>query len=258
MALTHGPTNTYTNIVTSGLVLNLDASNISSYPGSGTTWNDLSSVMGNVNIQNRSADWTFTTDPTTGVKCISNATNRTNASTPGINIPMNNGFNRAAGTVDFWIKPLGDYVGGHGYFVNADGVSNTNASGWLWFGTWDLSQYVYLRQGNPSSCCNDSALGTWDRDYYFLNSWMNLSFTWNVSGGTQAIYKNGILLTSRNNMPTDIPTTTLNATGQMFNGHIRDDNMQFKGYCNNYRIYNRSLSAAEIKQNFSFLSQRFK
>ena len=48
MALTHGPTNTYANIVTSGLILNLDASNPSSYPGSGTTWNDLSNVMGNV------------------------------------------------------------------------------------------------------------------------------------------------------------------------------------------------------------------
>ncbi|MCF8300498.1 MAG: hypothetical protein K9I55_05555, partial [Haliscomenobacter sp.] len=30
------------SIITSGLVLNLDASNNSSYPGSGTTWNDIS------------------------------------------------------------------------------------------------------------------------------------------------------------------------------------------------------------------------
>jgi len=30
------------SIITSGLILNLDASNISSYPGSGTSWNDIS------------------------------------------------------------------------------------------------------------------------------------------------------------------------------------------------------------------------
>ena len=35
------------SIVTSGLVLNLDASNASSYPGSGTTWTDLSSTANN-------------------------------------------------------------------------------------------------------------------------------------------------------------------------------------------------------------------
>lgn len=30
------------SIITTGLVLNLDASNSSSYPGSGTSWNDIS------------------------------------------------------------------------------------------------------------------------------------------------------------------------------------------------------------------------
>ena len=30
------------SIITSGLILNLDAGNVASYPGSGTTWTDLS------------------------------------------------------------------------------------------------------------------------------------------------------------------------------------------------------------------------
>ena len=42
------------SIVTSGLVLNLDAGNTASYPGSGTTWTDLS---GNGNNWN-SNKWT--------------------------------------------------------------------------------------------------------------------------------------------------------------------------------------------------------
>ena len=35
-------TNTSTGIVSSGLVLHLDAANAASYPGSGTVWTDLS------------------------------------------------------------------------------------------------------------------------------------------------------------------------------------------------------------------------
>ncbi len=35
------------SIITSGLVLNLDASNAASYPGSGTVWTDLSGLNNN-------------------------------------------------------------------------------------------------------------------------------------------------------------------------------------------------------------------
>ena len=47
MALAHSP-----RIVTDGLVLCLDAGNVKSYPGSGTTWNDLSGNGNNGTIDN--------------------------------------------------------------------------------------------------------------------------------------------------------------------------------------------------------------
>jgi len=40
------------NIVTSGLVLQLDAANTKSYPGSGTTWTDLSGNGNNGTLTN--------------------------------------------------------------------------------------------------------------------------------------------------------------------------------------------------------------
>lgn len=40
----------YANIPTSGLIINLDAANINSYPGSGTTWNDLSGNGNNASL----------------------------------------------------------------------------------------------------------------------------------------------------------------------------------------------------------------
>ena len=52
-------------IVTDGLVLCLDAANPLSYPGSGSTWNDLSGVIGNVNVASRNNDWSFVNDPQT-------------------------------------------------------------------------------------------------------------------------------------------------------------------------------------------------
>jgi hypothetical protein len=58
-------------------------------------------------------------------------------------------------------------------------------------------------------------------------------------------------------MPTNIPNTNPTATGQLFNGHTRGDNMQFKGYCSIYRIYNSELSAAQIYQNFTANQSRF-
>jgi hypothetical protein len=47
MALSHSP-----SIITNGLVLCLDAANPKSYPGSGTTWNDLSGNGNNGTLRN--------------------------------------------------------------------------------------------------------------------------------------------------------------------------------------------------------------
>ena len=48
MALSHGPS----PIITNGLVLCLDAADRNSYPGSGTTWTDLSGRGNNGTLQN--------------------------------------------------------------------------------------------------------------------------------------------------------------------------------------------------------------
>jgi hypothetical protein len=245
------------SIVRNGLVLWLDAGLSSSYSGSGTNWNDLSGVIGNVNINNRNNDWSFTTDPSTGLPCIFNSTDRSANNSPGINIPMNNGFNKLAGTIEMWLKPSGNHTGGHGWFNNSDGSSHTNASNWFWIGTWDTSSVLYFRQGNSSTCCNDVTVSSFSATYYPLNVWNLWTITWNVSSGTASIYKNAVLLSQRTNMPSNIPNTNPTTTGQLFNGHTRSDNMQFKGYCHSYNIYNRALTGEEINQNFNTLKGRF-
>jgi len=250
MALFHSP-----RIVTDGLVLCLDAANVKSYPGSGTTWTDLSNVIGNVNIQNRSTDWSFQQDTSTGQYCVYNDSNRTSGNNPGIDIPVNNGFNKIEGTISLWIKPT-SYTGGIGWFNNSDGSTYTNVSNWFWIGTWNTSNILYFRQGNALTCCNDFTISSFP-SIYPLNTWQYWCVTWKVSAGQAAFYKNGSLHSSTSGLPTDIPNTNPTNTGQLFNGHTRGDNMQFRGYCNTYKIYNRAISAGEVQQNFNALRGRF-
>jgi len=226
MSYNNGP-----KIITDGLVLYLDAGNSKSYPGSGNTWYDISNTIGNIDITSRNNDWSFVNDPQTAQKCIYNTTNRT--SNAGINMLTNTGFNKNAGTIEIWLKPT-DNTGAAGLFVNGDGVTYTNVTGWFWFGGWNSNSTIYFRQ-----------TGT-------------LGIRWDIIGANSRInmFKNTTVLSSYVGNATqtaNVGTTT----GQLFNGHVRGDNAQFKGYCNNYRIYNRYLTDDELKQNHTALKGRF-
>lgn len=235
----------YLDGVTNGLVLWLDPNRQNGYNGNVVT--DHSSTIGDVNIKNRSNDWSITTESGTGLICIYNGSNRTGS--PGINIPMNNGWNKQTATIDMWIRPTGDHTGGHGWFNNSDGNSYTNNSNWFWWGTWSNSNYHYARWGNSSTCCNDLSFGSF-QSYYPLNTWMHLVLAWNTTQGRATLYKNGSQTHSKTNIPTNVTSSNPTNTGQIFNGHSRGDNMQFKGWCSQYRIYNRELSAGEVLTNY--------
>lgn len=235
----------YLDGVTNGLVLWLDPNRQNGYSGNVVT--DHSSTMGDVNIRNRSNDWSITTESSTSLVCIYNGSNRT--SVPGINVPMNNGWNKQTATIDIWIRPTGDHTGGHGWFNNSDGDSYTNNSNWFWWGSWSNSNNHYARWGNSSTCCNDLSFSGFQSTYP-LNTWFQFSLAWNTTQGRATLYKNGVQINSKTNIPTNVTSSNPTNTGQLFNGHDRSDNMQFKGWCSQYRIYNRELSAGEILTNY--------
>ena len=235
----------YKDGVTNGLVLWLDPNRQNGYSGNVVT--DHSNTIGDVNIRNRSNDWSMTTEGSTGLVCIYNGSNRTGSA--GINIPMNNGWNKQTATIDIWMRPTGNYTGGHGWFNNSDGNGYTNNSNWFWWGTWSNSNYHYARWGNSSTCCNDLSFYGW-HNYYPLNTWFHLVLTYNTTQGRVTLYKNGSQISNRTNLPTNITSSNPTNTGQIFNGHQRGDNMQFKGWSSQYRIYNRELSAGEVLTNY--------
>ena len=88
-----------------------------------------------------------------------------------------------------------------------------------------------------------------------MNTWLHLVLAWNTTQGRAQLYKNGVQTHSKTNIPTNVTSSNPTNTGQLFNGHSRGDNMQFKGWCSQYRIYNRELSAGEVLTNYDTYKQ---
>jgi hypothetical protein len=224
------------DIITDGLVLHLDAANRKSYPGSGSTWYDLSGgdnhcTLNNIVSYNMSSSFSFWyTNPST------------------VTVPLANTLNKVEGTMNFWLYPS-RYYGGNGYFVNRDSASQ-NANDWFWIGPYGGT--FYFRLGNGSSCCSQDL--TFNANTYIpLNNWVNMCFTWKEDATSKA-YKNGVLIASKNigNIPDTNPTTT----GRIGVGHGYFDTY-FNGQMAHVSMYETQLSADKILSNYNALKGRY-
>jgi hypothetical protein len=213
-------------IVQSGLVLNLDAGASTSYPGSGTTWTDLS---GNGN------NGTLTNGPT-----FSSA-NGGSIVFDGTNDIVNTSYvSSNAFTWSVWFKT--DVVSSS--FRNIISIRSPN--------------YILLLLN--SSTPN---LGFWTSDTLTsgsslstptisTNTWYNVVFVRegnSITGGYKA-YLNGVLYGNANT-GTWSTTDTLSFGGRVGDTQFLDGNIA------QVSIYNRALTASEISQNFNILRGRF-
>lgn len=215
-------------IVTDGLVLCLDAANKKSYPGSGTSWYDLS---GNRNTG------TLTNGPT--FSSNNNGTIVFDGVNDVVSIPNNGQFSFKGNTfsINMWIYPTS-----WTNTINARTLIDFESAGWK---GWLIRQYgtnTYL--GGNSDTRISSVLPS-------LNSWTNLSFT---SNGTNAIlYYNGIV-----NYSTTIYYPSNSTTSSYGIGNNSENPAQgFQGQIPLVQVYNRALSADEISQNFNALRGRY-
>lgn len=167
-----------------------------------------------------------------------------NYDTPNyITVPLATCLNKIEGTMNFWLYPT-RYSGGNGYFVNREDAT-ANAVDWFWIGPY--SDSFYFRIGNGSDCCsNDLSFGSVST-VIPLNNWINMCFTWKANG-TSAIYKNGVLITSR--AIGNIPATNPAANGRIGLGHANGPSY-FDGKIPTVQIYNRQFTDAEVQQNFN-------
>ena len=235
------------SIVTNGLVLNLDAANIKSYPGSGTTWSDLS-----------------------GNKLNGTLTNNTYNTLGGGNISFN-GTNSVVGLGD---SDLFSFTSGGGVDlpfsiciwtkVVVDGMllakSQYNGS---WIREWTLSV--------NSSGIVSALLFKSDSSAYLLrssissittNTWNYLSITYDGTKNSSGIkiYINGVLQsTSDGSSGIYNGMTNTSVTlefGRQYN--TGGANNYLNGNISNVLIYrNKELTATEVLQNYNALKSRF-
>lgn len=225
-----------TSVVRSGLVLQLDAANVKSYPGTGTTWTDIS---GNSNTGALVNGPTF------------NNGNKGSIAFDGIDDYASNVYqipNNFDFSVNFWM-----------YFTdvtNADrGIITTWDTSWKGFGicTYTLSP-GYLR-----SWTNDGAGGgmNWVLLSTLVNQWTHVALTYTFSTKTQRGYINSDLKNSES-----LGSAITHSALQIARGG-QNGSQQLSLYppakmnMSTIFIYNRVLTAAEIAQNFNATRGRY-
>lgn len=220
----------YLNIINRGLTFHLDAAAPSSYPGSGTTWFDLSAnnytgALTNGPTFSSSNGGTIVFDGTNDYVIL------TNASTPLTNlsyetmlkidsIPASSTFR------SIWQK-------------SADWNYSTGISLQMIYGLLTFS-YGSIWGGSVSYNLSNLTVGNW---YHIVGT------SSSVASGTSRMYINGSLVATGANAAT--PTSTSDLTLGYGNGG------GFLGNISVFRTYSRELAAVEVTHNFNAIRGRF-
>lgn len=230
--LAHSP-----KIVTDGLVLCLDAGNPKSYPGSGTTWSDLS---GNGN------NGTLTNGPT-----------YSSSNGGSLSFDGSNDYSQLSDTLApstgpfscfFWYQIIG--TSGRGGLFERRNIPPYN--GWS------------LGQGGTSNWACRVSDGTNYRNYQFsypsTNTWYYDGFTWDGSG-TLNPYRNGSVDTggtaTSSGTVGNIDTSGTRYAMAIASRRDASNSSYLPCKVSYTHVYNRALTASEIQQNFNALRGRF-
>ena len=220
MAFNYSP-----KVTKDGLVLYLDAANPKSYPGTGTSWFDLSGNEKHGTINNGPI---FSSD--NGGCIIFDATN----DNVSVSNPLNQSNLTQIWTVMAWVN-VSVNTGGLAYLVN--GLNNGLSVSWF-----DIAPLLYLNGGA--------------NDYYTYGSgniegtgWNHLAYRFRNSDGYRTIWKNGVL---NGNALGPNNTSTPSGQGNIF--YIGD---AMGGRLASIQIYNRLLSDFEVIQNYNATKSRF-
>lgn len=215
----------YSNIVTSGLVLNLDAGYTPSYPRTGTSWTDLSGSGYTGTLINGP---TYSSD---GGGCIVS-----DGVDDGVTVPDSPNLDLTNFTLDGWV-----WFNQHKNF----GSLLVKGPG----GAGQLFNYCFFFYNTTIVC----GFGD-ETDFYSvgiavppINTWHHIVGTWDST--TLKFYLNGVLI----NFGT-IPATPYQNAETL---NIIQVDYPIDGKVISAKVYNRALSATEILQNYYAGLQRF-
>jgi len=238
MAAYKGP-----KIITDGLVMQLDAADIRSYPGTGTLWSDVA-------IANNFINATLIASPTynTGNKGYFTFNGTTQYANVGSS-PVINALTTSV-TVSSWVNIAAYPTSGR------PSIYTTGA------GVGGLSQQTYLRLNFTGASLEIGTTNTVGTDHKTTYAYSNLTLnTWynivgKYTGAAWQLYVNGILANSTVDFtgPQNVGYTTILVGAELNSGLYR----QFlNGSVASVYVYNTALSNEQILQNFVALRGRY-
>jgi hypothetical protein len=222
MAVNYSP-----KVITDGLVFYLDAANTKSYPGSGTTWVDLSKS---------GINGTLTNGPTF------NSGNGGSIVFDGTNDYTQTNYNPALTdfTVQVWFKTPDSTNGASARILDK------NFSNGFYLGK------NYLGTANSWGCGIRETTAPYGRYITLTDGQWNFIASIR-SGTTNTIYGNGITNTTSGTVSSTALSTDNMRIGMEFN----TISAPFKGNIAQVSIYNRALTATEVLQNYNATKGRY-
>ena len=213
--------------VTAGLVLNLDAGNAASYPGSGTAWTDLSG-----NGRNGTLTGGPTYSSADGGSIVFDGTNDF--------VQCSGSLTATAATFVIWMRRNGPQDDFDGIIYSR----SANATGLSFFGTTNKISYTWNNAVNTY---------TWDSGLTIPDlTWCMVAVSVTSTSATAYLCQSGGITSATNTVShtstvlDDVKLAQDDLGGRFFNGRISVA-----------MIYDRALSADEISQNFNALRGRY-
>lgn len=219
------------NILTTGLVQCMDATNPRSYSGTGTTWYDASGSSNDMYARNSvETTWSSSAQYFT----FNGNTNSRQWYRTGLTSIQD------SLTIEAWIYPSSTY---YGDMI----VINQGAFYHVINSSYQISNYWYGKT-NPGYHTCGTALTS--------NTWNQTVSVWDTGTTNITQYYNGVLQTTHSGAAAG---TGNNGSGELEFGaeYSTASGRQFSGRIAVIRIYNTPLSSSQIAQNFNALRGRF-
>lgn len=216
-------------IVDSDLSLYLDAANLRSYSGSGTTWTDMSGNGRHATIVPRITGYTF---------------NNTYFTFPASATPYQYGYVTSpiptgplSWTVECVIRV--PEISGERHIFRTSGNFGCD------FSLTNRLRF-YMTEYNVETAFTPT-------NSFFPNEWIYLTMTYDRSEKIQSVYKNGIFVSSKNHTVQYNISSSTNLWLSRSDGYIDG----LGGDVAVIKFYSRALTLSEIKRNFEAIRGRF-
>jgi len=220
MGVSAGP-----NVIDTGLVLALDAADTSSYPGSGTTWTDLSGQGNNGTLVNNVG--------------YSNGA----LSFDGVDDYATTGFTRGTLgnylSISVWYNYLGTSERAYSAIIGGRESASTTE---FFIGKHTGNTNIGVQDGNYNGSFVTGS-NAFDGNFHHI--------VYTYDNGTGKIYLDSVL---RN---TGSFTKCNDAEEILIGTEVEGGGYYFPGNIAQVSIYNRALTASEVQQNFNALRGRF-